>query len=842
MKCVLVVRNPSMPDIVFMWNDCEFKTHLAKSAYDRGLTEPDEILGDLDISVVTQYFSPIIASHGLLSSEMNCPYSSITCNNDFIFVMKQFGQHLYITVNGDGEETEQFLHKKLLVFHRIIQFFYGAATEQLRKDNPSQRDLLWDTLGSVLDSWCELYHREQSFLLEALETLEVNQTLNELCIGLLESVLLKFKSAGDKNAAHAMLITGAKLLQLYSSRNAPELHQSDVLLIVTLARSLFPAPKGPLQEIQDEASSQRGGGGAGSDRENRQSGVFSDGEFMSAGEGGGSDGSQYYSPANTHEDRSPLPSDDPEEEKPDASSNPQTEQEPIPDGELQGSLAGRRSKGEGQRSGSTSEDSHTDSWCDLAGGHGADTASIPSIDCTPGGRVPEPPNSQTIWYTPIEGPKPRDADTSSTSTLNSDQPSTPSKSAMPIQNTTPVHETGPAPSTPTQASESCHSTTASLSSGAATRRSRRDRRAGGILDDAAQMMVFLQQSCPYSPHVLHVVRLLPSITLVVVSEINNQVATWVSNCLKRLSDLLNALSRKETGEALQRQSSVGKLDADLKQLGNAVKKSRIQGVQQVHTDLIKQWTVAKGCGLTTNQGSSVSMAQRLESILSEMGKTLKTIFTRCYVHRNAPLIRPPSRYLPVIGDVRASLEDSLTLYHEYLAVRAERNITMTNYLEDFPGLVHFVHVNRTTDKVLAPSINISCESEHVGGKKKLLQEKVWSMVEECHEKLQQGIVMETVREGDFTLSYLLYFEDPGGLLVFNRGLPKTTRSPVPGILAGKYFREVVAHAFPGLTGVTCCELFCIHLSVVPSPMIANHIRRLRIMLRSGDAIAPVTLL
>ena len=51
---------------------------------------------------------------------------------------------------------------------------------------------------------------------QAVETLEVNQTLNELCIGLLESVLLKFRSAGDKNAVHAMLITGAKLLALYS--------------------------------------------------------------------------------------------------------------------------------------------------------------------------------------------------------------------------------------------------------------------------------------------------------------------------------------------------------------------------------------------------------------------------------------------------------------------------------------------------------------------------------------------------------------------------------------------------------------------------------------------------
>lgn len=122
-------------------------------------------------------------------------------------------------------------------------------------------------------------------------------------------------------------------------------------------------------------------------------------------------------------------------------------------------------------------------------------------------------------HLPNKGPKPRDADTSSTSTLNSDHPSTPIKSATPTQHTTPGNQPQMASSSSSsQASASRHSTTSP--SPKATRRSRREKRGGGTLEDAAQMTVFLQQSCPCSPHVLHVVRLLPSIILVVVTEVS----------------------------------------------------------------------------------------------------------------------------------------------------------------------------------------------------------------------------------------------------------------------------------------------------------------------------------
>ena len=43
----------------------------------------------LDISVATQFFSPIVASYAAMSNELNSPYSSIKTHNDFLFVLRQ---------------------------------------------------------------------------------------------------------------------------------------------------------------------------------------------------------------------------------------------------------------------------------------------------------------------------------------------------------------------------------------------------------------------------------------------------------------------------------------------------------------------------------------------------------------------------------------------------------------------------------------------------------------------------------------------------------------------------------------------------------------------------------
>ena len=121
---------------------------------------------------------------------------------------------------------------------------------------------------------------------------------------------------------------------------------------------------------------------------------------------------------------------------------------------------------------------------------------------------------------------------------------------------------------------------------------------------------------------------------------------------------------------------------------------------------------------------------RLESALSEMCRLLKVIFRVRYFNVKSNPESVSKRYAEAIKDSQSLLRESLYHYQQYLTIKAQRNITMTTYLEDFPGLVHFIHVDRKTDQITAPSISVSGVSYDgivQSGASSLVKEKVSSV-------------------------------------------------------------------------------------------------------------------
>ena len=129
---------------------------------------------------------------------------------------QQRDDYVYLTLNGDGQESEEFLRRKLRVFQCLVRFHFGPNTELLKPDSRESRRDLWESLSDILKTYCFLCCQQQGFLVEANEMIQVNQRVNEMSIHLLESVISKVNKEGDPQAKHAMLFVNSKVLALYS--------------------------------------------------------------------------------------------------------------------------------------------------------------------------------------------------------------------------------------------------------------------------------------------------------------------------------------------------------------------------------------------------------------------------------------------------------------------------------------------------------------------------------------------------------------------------------------------------------------------------------------------------
>lgn len=100
--------------------------------------------------------------------------------------------------------------------YRLATLHYGASLELLKPEILSAQKKAWKTLGSLIDTFGFLSTQEQSFLVEAVERLHVNQNLAGMAISLLEEALNLARTRGGENVVHSLIMVNTKLLALYS--------------------------------------------------------------------------------------------------------------------------------------------------------------------------------------------------------------------------------------------------------------------------------------------------------------------------------------------------------------------------------------------------------------------------------------------------------------------------------------------------------------------------------------------------------------------------------------------------------------------------------------------------
>ena len=95
MKGILIIS--SLPDIIFIHADKGFIKHVNKLSHDAGFIDKDHNDAEMDMSALSQLFSPMITSLTYMS-DLGNPYSSILCEDGTLFVFQQVCMANYYAV------------------------------------------------------------------------------------------------------------------------------------------------------------------------------------------------------------------------------------------------------------------------------------------------------------------------------------------------------------------------------------------------------------------------------------------------------------------------------------------------------------------------------------------------------------------------------------------------------------------------------------------------------------------------------------------------------------------------------------------------------------------------
>lgn len=348
-------------------------------------------------------------------------------------------------------------------------------------------------------------------------------------------------------------------------------------------------------------------------------------------------------------------------------------------------------------------------------------------------------------------------------------------------------------------------------------------------DDLYSHLILLGSEHDYTVNAVHIFELADGINLVTIVEVTNLATSSGLYDSFHYLNVINGLQLQRDLDELR--PAFDNFDLAIKKALDGIKKNRANvnnDVDMCQRRLQVKWEFVRKKYTDLLKSRDPEAILQIESNTSGFTDTMKELLQLTCFDRN--FLKQGLDVLTTVGRlVRQKLND----FSDFLKVKALKNftlgsrtsLTINKYLEEFPGLVHFIYIDRTTHRLTAPTLDFT-NLETLA----LTTKKIWGMVKQSRMHLQEGHLSVMWKDTTFNYAYFLWFEDSSGSpLKCKFYLNHVMKNfPVPGILCGDYYRKLAEMCFPKLSSnkIRIYELYCVHLGLATSSCVLEHSRRL----------------